>query len=69
LPPNFEVPAWAPPSELDLADAPVFSPHPKKRPATLSNIAQQPEGDDEEEQDDEDDDFDMGRPGKTPTPP
>jgi hypothetical protein len=54
---------------LDLADAPIFSPHPQKRPATLSNIAQQPEGDDEEEQDDEDGDFDLERPGRTPTPP
>ncbi|KAJ7211673.1 hypothetical protein GGX14DRAFT_393992 [Mycena pura] len=71
LPENFQVPFWAAPTELELANAPTFPQSPRKTPARLSSIANQQDDDGEEEQDEEDDDgdFEMERPGKTPTPP
>jgi hypothetical protein len=74
LPENFVVPAWKPPSELDLANAPAFSqkPHktPKKSPAPLSTIDQQPDDNgstDSEEDDDAEGEPELLRPA-TPTP-
>ncbi|KAJ7193668.1 hypothetical protein GGX14DRAFT_577125 [Mycena pura] len=71
LPENFQVPFWVAPTELELANAPTFPQSPRKTPARLSSIANQQDDDGEEEQDEEDDygDFEMERPGKTPTPP
>ena len=71
LPENFRVPFWAAPTELELANAPTFPQSPRKTPARLSSIAHQQDDDGEEEQDEEDGDgdFEMERPGRTPTPP
>ncbi|KAJ7193165.1 hypothetical protein GGX14DRAFT_577522 [Mycena pura] len=68
LPENFEVPSWKPPSEMALAEAPVLLP-PKKRPSTLSNIAQQPDGDDDDGDGDDDEDEEIERAARTPSPP
>ncbi|KAJ7184051.1 hypothetical protein GGX14DRAFT_409346 [Mycena pura] len=69
--PNFQVPSWTAPTELELANAPVFPQSFPKTPARLSSIARQPDEDGEEEQDgdDGDGDVEMERPGRTPTPP
>ncbi|KAJ7215862.1 hypothetical protein GGX14DRAFT_562321 [Mycena pura] len=71
LPENFQVPFWTAPTELELANAPVFPQSFPKTPARLSSIARQPDEDVEEEQDgdDGDGDVEMERPGRTPTPP
>ena len=71
LPENFQVPFWAAPTELELANAPTFPQSPRKTPARLSSIAHQQDDDGEEEQDegDGDGDVEMERSGKTPSPP
>ena len=76
MPENFEIPAWNPPAELDLANAPAFpqkfNKTPKKPPVPLSTIAQQPDnGDstDNGEEEDEEGEAELQRPARTPTPP
>ncbi|KAJ7196480.1 hypothetical protein GGX14DRAFT_574807 [Mycena pura] len=71
LPENFQVPFWTAPTELELANAPVFPQSFPKTPARLSSIARQPDEDVEEEQDGDDGDgaVEMERPGRSPTPP
>ncbi|KAJ7206924.1 hypothetical protein GGX14DRAFT_568013 [Mycena pura] len=71
LPENFQVPFWTAPTELELANAPVFPQSFPKTPARLSSIACQPDEDGEEEQDGEDGDgaVEMEHPGRSPTPP
>lgn len=75
LPENFEIPAWKPPTELDLANAPSFPQQfhktPKKSPAPLSTIAQQLDdhgSSDSEEEDEGEGETELLRPA-TPAPP
>lgn len=75
MPENFEIPVWKPPAELELASAPSFPQKfpktPKKSPAPLSTIAQQPDdnsGTDSDEDDDAEGEPELQRPA-TPTPP